>query len=736
MDSETPSPDADDHTQDKDQDSMPVAQASRTQTRGAAAQQRNQAAAVLKTRNIGIIAHIDAGKTTVTERILYYTGKIHRMGEVHEGSTITDYMPEERERGITITAAAISSMWKEHRINIIDTPGHIDFTAEVQRSLRVLDGAVVIFSGVDGVEAQSETVWRQADRYRVPRLCFVNKMDRSGANLWPVVDQIKNRLGARALVLQMPVGKEGDFRGVIDLVSMKQFVFDTASHGEKVVESEIDADLRADAEMHHEELFHEIADLDSEVGDIFLNDQKPTLEQLHAALRRITLTGKAFPILCGSAYRCIGVQPIMDAVVAYLPSPRDVGNVIGHDVDDPAKEIELEPYRNQPLSALAFKCIFDKHGDLNFARVYSGVLKSGERIFNPVRNKKERIDRIYVMHADDREMVKEAGPGDIVAIAGLKFTVTGDTLCNEEQPVLLEAMHFPDTVVSMAIEPKTTDDKDRLAQALIKLAKEDPTFKSRFNDETGQLIIAGMGELHLEVIKSKLIREHGVDANMGSPSVSYRETITSAAEGEGRFIQQTGGRGQYGVAKIRIEPFPNDEKGHIVFESQIKGGAIPREYIGPVEQGCRMAAGNGIIGGYPLINIKITLLDGSFHEVDSSELAFEMAGSYAFRAAVQKANPVLLEPIMSLEVVTPEEFLGNIIGDLNSRRAEIHGVDDRGHLKVVHGLAPLAEMFRYANVSRTLSSGRATYSMEPHGYEVVPKNKYKSILGEDYELFR
>ena len=730
--SENHHPDAADHPE-KDQDSMPVAHASQTQApAGSAAPKNGHAAAILKLRNLGIIAHIDAGKTTVTERILYYTGKIHKMGEVHEGSTTTDYMPEERERGITITAAAITSFWQGHRINVIDTPGHIDFTAEVQRSLRVLDGAIVVFSGVDGVEAQSETVWRQADRYRIPRLCFINKMDRSGADLDAVVRQIRERLGARALVMQMPLGKECDFRGVIDLLRMRQLVFDKETSGEKIVESGIDADLLPEAEKRHEELFHEIADLDHEIGEIFLHDRKPTFEQLHAALRRITLTGKAFPILCGSAYHCIGVQPLLDAVVAYLPSPRDVGNVVGHDVEDHAKLVEREPYRNQPLAALAFKCLFDKHGDLTFVRVYSGVLKSGERVYNPVRKKKERIDRLYLMHADEREMVDEAGPGEIVAVAGLKFTYTGDTLCDEEKPIALESMHFPDTVVSMAIEPKTTADKDRLAQALVKLAKEDPTFKSSFNNETGQLIIAGMGELHLEIIKSKLVREHGVEANMGSPAVSYRETITRTAEAEGRFIQQTGGHGQFGVAKIRIEPFVNDEDDHIVFESEIKGGAIPKEYIKSVEHGCRSAAGNGFLGGYQLINIKVTLLDGQFHEVDSSDLAFEMAGAYAFRSALEKAGVTLLEPIMSLEVVTPEEFLGNIIGDLNARRAEIREVSDRGHLKVVHARVPLAEMFRYANVSRSLSSGRATYSMEPHGYEIVPRSKYKSILGEDY----
>jgi len=712
---------------------MPVAQAvSRGSASAAASPRPNGANALLKTRNLGVIAHIDAGKTTVTERILYYTGKEHKMGEVHEGTATMDYMPEERERGITITAAATTCYWKGHRVNLIDTPGHIDFTAEVQRSLRVLDGAIVVFSGVDGVEAQSETVWRQADRYGVPRVCFVNKMDRVGADLEMVVRQIRERLGARAFVIQIPVGKEDGLRGVVDLIQMRQLVFDRESRGEKVTESEIDGNLLAEALRRHEELFHQLADADHEIGEIFLHDQRPTPEQLTDALRRVCVGGRGFPVLCGSAYHCIGIQPLLDAVVAYLPSPREAKLTLGHLPGHPDQVVERKHYRDQPLCALAFKTLFDKHGDLTFIRVYSGVLKSGEKVYNATRDRKERLDRLFLMHADERETVEEAGPGDIVAAAGLKFAVTGDTLCDEEHPILVESMKFPDTVVSMAIEPKTNNDKDRLAQALVKLAKEDPTFRHQFNSETGQLIISGMGELHLEIIKSKLTREHGVEANIGSPRVSYRETLTQAAEVEGRFIQQTGGHGQYAVCYLRVEPFINDEEGHFVFEQKIKGGAIPREFIPSIERGCRNAATGGILGGYNLIHVKVTLLDGKFHEVDSSDLAFEMAGTLAFKDAARKAGPVLLEPIMSLEVVTPEEFLGNLIGDLNARRAEINEVSDRGHLKVVHARVPLAEMFRYANVSRTLSSGRATYTLEPHGYQSVPRSKYKEILGEDF----
>jgi elongation factor G len=557
-------------------------------------------------------------------------------------------------------------------------------------------------------------------------------MDRAGSDLWEVVKQVGDKLGAQAFPLQMPVGKEDGLRGVIDLVRMRQVVFDVESLGEKVKEGEIEPEWRAEAARRHEELFHLIADADAAVGDLFLHEKPATPEELAAALRRICLTGQGFPVLCGSAYRNIGIQPLLDAVLAYLPSPREGQPVRGQLPDHPEKTVERKPTPHQPLAALAFKTLFDKHGDLTFLRVYSGTLTGGAKVYNATRERKERLDRLYLMHADERQIVEEAGPGDIVAVAGLKFTVTGDTLCDEDAPILLEPPRFPDTVIAMAIEPKTNADKDRLAQALAKLAKEDPTFSHRFNPETGQLIVAGMGELHLDIIKSKLTREHGVAANIGSPRVSYRETIGATGQAEGRFIQQTGGHGQYGVCVLRVEPFRNDEPGHVVFESKIRDGAIPREFIPAVERGCRSAAADGVLGGYSMIHIKVTLLDGSYHEVDSSTLAFEMAGILGFKEAVRAARPVLLEPIMSLELVTPEEFMGNLIGDLLARRAEIREVGSRGHLKVIHAQTPLAEMFRYANVSRTLSSGRASYTLEPCGYLPVPRSRYKQVLGEDF----
>jgi elongation factor G len=707
-------------------------------------------------RNIGVTAHIDAGKTTFSERILYYTGKEHKMGEVHEGTATMDYDPEEQARGITITAAATSCEWtcqtlnKKFDINLIDTPGHVDFTAEVERSLRVLDGAIVVFSGVDGVEAQSETVWRQADRYGVPRICFINKMDRVGADFWDCVSQVKTRLGAKGYPIQFPVGKEDAFNGVVDLVHMCQYEFDKASKGKKYTTKEISPDLMEEAKTRREELFHLMADADEELGLMFLDGKHPTNEQMRDALRRITLTGKHFPIMCGSAYHYVGVQPVLDAVCFYLPSPNEtkpnVGIVPGKkkkekQVNEAGEEVEVEvevtevrkPLEEEAFAGLAFKTIFDKHGDLTFVRVYSGILRPGDRIDNPRRGKREKAGQLYLMHAAEREKIEKAGPGDIVAVAGLKNTYTGDTLCNEEFPIILEAMKFPDTVISMAIEPKSNADKDKLAQALAKLSKEDPTFTHTFDDETGQLIIAGMGELHLEVIKNRMVRDHGVDANVGAPRVSYRETITQSSQAEGKFIQQSGGHGQYAVARIRMEPFSSPEEDKITFENEVVGGSIPKEFIKPTEAGIRGAAKNGILGsGYPLINIKVILYEGKYHEVDSSEFAFQKAGDWAFKEAARLAGPILLEPIMNLEVVTPEEFMGNIIGDLNSRRAAIHDVSNRGHLKVIHARVPLGEMFRYATDSRSLSQGRATYTMEPYGYEPVPRNKYKEILGDAY----
>jgi len=714
---------------------------------------------IVNLRNIGVTAHIDAGKTTFSERILYYTGKEHKMGDVHDGNTALDYDPEERARGITITSAATSCEWfckrldKKFDINLIDTPGHVDFTAEVERSLRVLDGAIVVFSGVDGVEAQSETVWRQADRYGVPRLCFINKMDRTGADYWDCVSQVKTRLGARGYPIQFPVGKEDDFTGVVDLVHMRQYTFDKGSLGKKFTDTDIAPELMDEAKQRREELFHLVADADEKMGELLLEGKEPENDDLRAAIRRITLTGKHFPILCGSAYHYIGVQPVLDCVCFYLPSPNETKPIVGtvpHSkkkikVKDEAtgEEVEKEvettevrrPLEEEAFSGLAFKTIFDKHGDLTFVRIYSGVLRSGDRLENPRRSKREKASQLYLMHADQRSKLESAGPGQIVAVAGLKYTYTGDTLCHEDsRPIILEAMKFPDTVISMAIEPKSNADKDKLATALSKLSKEDPTFTHTFDDETGQLIIGGMGELHLEVIKNRMVRDHGVDANVGAPRVSYRETITGEAEAEGKFVQQSGGRGQYAVVNIRIEPFESPEEDKITFESEIVGGTVPKEFVKPVEAGIRGAAKNGILGsGYPLINAKVILYDGKYHEVDSSEFAFQRAGSIGFKDACKKAKPVLLEPIMNLEVVTPEEFMGNIIGDLNSRRAEIHDVTNRGHLKVIHARVPLAEMFAYSTNSRSLSQGRATYTMEPYGYQPVPRGKYKDILGDAYE---
>lgn len=713
---------------------------------------------ILNLRNIGVTAHIDAGKTTFSERILYYTGKEHKMGEVHEGTATMDYDPEERARGITITAAATSCDWvckrlgKKFDINLIDTPGHVDFTAEVERSLRVLDGAIVVFSGVDGVEAQSETVWRQADRYGVPRICFINKMDRVGADFWDCVNQVKTRLGAKGYPIQMPIGKEDAFNGVVDLVHMRQYIFDTASQGKKFTDDEIAPALMEEAKKRREELFHLVADADEAIGMMLLEGKEPTGDELREGLRRITLRGDHFPIMCGSAYHYIGVQPVLDAVAFYLPSPMEKKlpeGIIPHkykktmikneetgleeEHSEPVLEVR-KPLETEPFAGLAFKTIFDKHGDLTFVRVYSGVIRSGDRLANPRRDKREKCGQLYLMHANEREKIDHAGPGDIVAVAGLKNTYTGDTVCDEENPIILEAMKFPETVISMAIEPKSNADKDKLAQALAKLSKEDPTFTHNFDDETGQLIIAGMGELHLEVIKNRMVRDHGVDANVGEPRVSYREALTKSAEAEGKFVQQSGGRGQYAVVRLRIEPFKSEHEDKIEFESEIVGGSVPKEYIKPTEQGVRGAAKGGILGsGYPLIDVKVTLYDGKFHEVDSSEMAFQMAGSIGFKEACRKAGPILLEPIMTLEVVTPEEFMGNIIGDLNSRRAAIHDVTNRGHLKVIHAHVPLAEMFRYATDSRSLSQGRATYTMEPHGYEPVPRSKYKDILGDAWQ---
>jgi elongation factor G len=683
-----------------------------------------------KLRNIGIIAHIDAGKTTLSERVLFYSGKEYKKGEVHDGNTVMDYLPEERERGITITSAATRFFWRDCAVNLIDTPGHVDFTAEVERSLRVLDGAVNVFCGVSGVEAQSETVWRQADRYHVPRLCFVNKLDRVGSNYDVVVGEIRDRLGGHVLPVHMPIGRENAFCGIVDLVRMRLRTYQKSNNAVDVIDSDIPEEYREEALLRRAELVERIAEADDEIAGMFLEGREPENTELSAALRRATVSGKGFPVLCGAAYQDIGVRLLLDAVVEWLPSPRESRPTIGFDVDDHAKTIERRHYPDQPLSVLAFKTICDKHGDLTFLRVYAGTLRSGDRLYNATRRKRERLSRLFLMHADNREAIDVAMPGDIVAAVGLKFTCTGDTLCDEDKPILLEAMRFPDTVVSLAIEPKTNDDRERLAYALSRVAREDPTFTHHYSEETGQTLVSGMGKLHLDVITSRMTREYNVQANMGEPRVSYRETISATAEAVGRFVQQTGGRGQFAVCELRVEPFVNDDEGRVVFESKIIGGSIPREYIPAVERGCRSAAAGGVLGvGFPLINIKVTLLDGKFHEVDSSELAFEMAGSFGFKEAARKARPLLLEPIMKLEVVTPDAYMGALIGDLNARRAEIQRVADRGLVKVIDAVAPLAEVFNYADISRTLSSGRASYTMETHGYAQVPQQKLQTILG-------
>jgi len=670
-----------------------------------------------KIRNIGIIAHIDAGKTTVTERVLYSTGRTYKIGEVDTGTAVMDWMEQERERGITITAAATTCYWQDHRINIIDTPGHVDFTAEVERSLRVLDGGVVVFDGVAGVEAQSETVWRQADRYHVPRICFINKMDRVGANFKRTINMIEQRLGARPLPVQLPLGSEDSFEGIIDLVENKVWHFDGNPDSEPqeipVPESE-----RAVCTEFRQALIEKLAESDDEIMETYLEGHKITAADLRAALRRVTLANKGVPILCGSALRNKGVQPLLDAIVSYLPSPLDMPPVraidvrLGTEVTRPASD-------EAPFSALAFKVVSDPFvGRLVYFRVYSGRVEVGGPVFNTVQGKRERIGRLLLMHANRREEAGEADTGSIVATLGLKNTFTGDTLCDGAQPVLLESIRFPEPVLSIAIEPKTRADQDKMGIALQKLTEEDPTFKVTYNEETGQTVISGMGELHLEVIVNRLTSEFGVRAKVGRPQVAYKETITMPVPVEGRFVRQTGGRGQYGHVLIELEPL---ERGRgFQFQNNVKSGAIPKQYIPAVELGIKEATETGILAGYPVVDIKVTLYDGSYHEVDSSELAFKMAGAMALRQGMGKAKPVLLEPIMKLEVVTPEEFLGDIIGDLNSKRGHIETVNTQGEMYIIHCHVPLAETFGYATRLRSLTQGRATYSMEFSRYQELP----------------
>ena len=683
------------------------------------------ATAALQTiRNIGIVAHIDAGKTTTTERILFYTGRLHRIGEVDEGSATMDWMIQERERGITITSAATTCQWRDHRINIIDTPGHVDFTMEVERSMRVLDGAVVLISAVEGVQPQSETVWRQADRYRVPRVIYINKMDRTGADFVRTVAMIRERLGAVPVPIQLPIGSEDAFQGAVDLLRMKSIIY-LDDLGTRSDETDIPAELREPAEQMREKLVEACADLDDTLAARYLEGEAIGEEELRAVLRRGTIEARIVPVLCGSSFRNKGVQPLLDAVVDYLPSPMDLPPVSG--IDPKTEEtVQRSADAEAPFAALAFKIITDPYvGKLTYFRVYSGTLKAGSYVYNVNKDQKERISRILQMHANHREDIPEVSAGNVVAAVGLRVTATGDSLCDESAPIVLESIHIPEPVISVAVEPKTKADEEKLSTSLGRLAEEDPTFRVRFDSETGQTIISGMGELHLEIIVDRLLREFNVQANVGRPQVAYKETIRQHAEGEGRYVRQTGGRGQYGHVVIEIEPL---EKGSgFEFEDGITGGTIPREYIRPVEAGIREAAEGGVIAGYPVIDFKATLVDGSYHEVDSSEMAFKIAGSLAFKDATTRAKPVLLEPIMRVEAVTPEQYMGDVIGDLNARRGRIDGMEQQGNLRVIRVLVPLAEMFGYATTLRSVSQGRATHSMEPSHYEEVPASIAEEI---------
>ncbi len=683
-------------------------------------------------RNIGIIAHIDAGKTTTTERILFYSGRIHRMGEVHEGTAVTDWMVQERERGITITAAAITTSWKdsitgeECQINIIDTPGHIDFTAEVQRSLRVLDGGVVVFDAVAGVEPQSETVWRQANRYHVPRICFVNKMDRVGANFERTVQMIIDRLGANPLPVQLPLGVEDSFKGVIDLIQMKAYVF-TDELGASPEVTEVPAEYVEEATKAREHLVERIAETDDELTMKFLEGEEITNADLYRALRKAVINGEIVPVLCGTALRNKGVQLLLDAIIRYLPSPKDIPPVRGVHPDTGAEEVrEADP--NAPFAALVFKIVTDPFvGRLAYVRVYSGVLRAGETVYNSSRKKRERIGRLVRMHADKREDIKEISAGDIAAIVGPKESYTGETLCDPKAPILLESIEFPEPVVKIAIEPKSKADQDKLTDALLKLAEEDPTFRVQYDDQTGQTVIAGMGELHLDIIVDRLKREFRVQCNVGRPQVAYRETITRAVKAEGRFVRQSGGRGQYGHVWLEIEP--NAPGAGFVFEDRIVGGVVPKEYIEPVRKGVLEAMESGVLAGYPVVDVKVALVDGSYHEVDSSEMAFKIAGSIAFKEGAQKAGPILLEPVMRVETTVPEEYVGDVVGDFSARRGQVEGMEPRpGNVQAIRALVPLAEMFGYATDLRSMTSGRGSFTMEFEKYMPVSQNIAEKVL--------
>ena len=674
-----------------------------------------------KTRNIGIMAHIDAGKTTTTERILYYTGISHKLGEVHDGTAVMDWMAQEQERGITITSAATTCFWKNHRINIIDTPGHVDFTVEVERSLRILDGAVAVFCAVGGVEPQSETVWRQADKYGVPRIAFVNKMDRVGADFYRVVDMLKNRLGTTPLVLQLPIGAEDSFSGVVDVITQKGYVFEESSLGADFKEVSVPADMLEAAETYREAVLEAVADVDESLMEKYLEGEVISEDELKKAIREGTSMLKLVPVFCGSAFKNKGVQPLLDGIIDYLPSPLDIPPVTGKDGE--VREASDEA----PFAALSFKIMTDPFvGHLTYFRVYSGYLTSGSYVYNATRQKKERIGRLLKMHANKREEIKAVYSGDIAAAVGLKNTLTGDTLCDDKAPIILESIVFPDPVISIAIEPKSKDDQEKLSTSLNLLATEDPSFTVRTDEEMSQTIISGMGELHLEVIVDRLVREFHVDANIGKPQVAYRETISREAEAQGRYVRQTGGRGQYGDVHIRIEP--NESGKGFEFVNKIVGGVIPREYISSVKSGIEGALTQGILAGFPVVDVKVTLFDGSYHEVDSSEIAFKIAGSMAVKAACSKAKMMLLEPIMSLEIVTPDDYMGDVMGDISSRRGKVQGMENRATVQIIRAEVPLANMFGYATDLRSMSQGRATYTMQFSRYAQVPQGIAEEIM--------
>ena len=696
--------------------------------------------ALSETRNNGIMAHIDAGKTTTTERILYYTGVNHKIGDTHDGNATMDWMEQEQERGITITSAATTCHWtlqkegkpmpgaKEHRINIIDTPGHVDFTVEVERSLRVLDSAIGVFCAKGGVEPQSENVWRQADTYNVPRMAFINKMDILGADFYGAVEQIKTRLGKNAICLQLPIGKEDDFKGIIDLFEMQAYIYND-DKGDDISIVEIPEDMKDDAELYHTELVEKICELDDDLMMEYLEGEEPSVESMKAALRKATCECKAVPVCCGSAYKNKGVQKLLDAVIEYLPAPTDIPAIKG--VDEDGNEVERHSSDEEPFSALAFKIMADPFvGKLAFFRVYSGTMNAGSYVLNSTKNKKERVGRILQMHANKREELDKVYAGDIAAAVGFKITTTGDTICDEKAPVILESMEFPEPVIELAIEPKTKNDQGKMGEALAKLAEEDPTFRQHFDEETGQTIIAGMGELHLEIIVDRLLREFKVEANVGAPQVAYKETFTKTVEVDSKYAKQSGGRGQYGHCKVRFEPMDANGEELFKFDSTVVGGAIPKEYIPAVGEGIEEAAQAGILAGFPVLGVHATVYDGSYHEVDSSEMAFHIAGSMAFKEAMQKAGAVLLEPIMKVEVTMPEEYMGDVIGDINSRRGRIEGMDDLGGGKIVRGFVPLAEMFGYSTDLRSRTQGRGNYSMFFEKYEPCPKSVQDKILSQ------